>query len=187
MPRRPQCHRTATPARRLDHAASRPTKRHPGTASGLVDAAGGPAAARADRGGRVPQAPYLAQARARLARATAGREAAQAVHWRRAWPGLARSAARWRRRASTSALWTVQAGWEIDLFGSTRASRDAAGQRAVVAQLNLDQAQVSLDVEVAQALLAWRHADAQTRLVPKTRPWLNAWPPLTPPRPRPAC
>lgn len=112
------------------------------------------------------QSPSLAQARARLARATAGREAAQAALAPRVGLELAPQRGQMAPplRASTSALWTVQAGWEIDLFGSTRASRDAAGQRAVAAQLNLDQAQVSLDVEVAQALLAWRHADAQTRL-----------------------
>lgn len=112
------------------------------------------------------QSPSLAQARARLARATAGRDAAQAALAPRVGMELAPQRGQMAPplRASTSALWTVQAGWEIDLFGSARASRDAAGQRAAAAQLTLDQAQVSLDVEVAQALLAWRHADAQARL-----------------------
>lgn len=112
------------------------------------------------------QSPSLAQARARLARATAGRDAAQAA----LAPRVSAVAAPQRGQMvpplqpSTSAMWTVQAGWEIDLFGSARASRDAAEQRAAAQQLSLEQAQVSLAVEVAQALLAWRHADAQVQL-----------------------
>ena len=65
---------------------------------------------------------------------------------------------------SSSATWTVQAGWELDLFGAARASRDAAGARADAAALTLDHARQSLAVEVAQALLACRHADAQLAL-----------------------
>ncbi len=108
----------------------------------------------------------LAQARARLALAQAQRQSAQAA----LGPRLQGQVAAQRGQMAppltpgSSATWTVQAGWELDLFGSARASRDAAGARAEAAALTLDQARQTLAVEVAQALLAWRHADAQLAL-----------------------
>lgn len=112
------------------------------------------------------QSPTLAQARARLALAQAQRQSAQAA----LGPRLQGQVAAQRGQMAppltpgSSATWTVQAGWELDLFGSARASRDAAGARAEAASLTLDQARQTLAVEVAQALLAWRHADAQLAL-----------------------
>lgn len=112
------------------------------------------------------QSPTLAQARARLAQAQAQRQSAQAA----LGPGLRSQLALQRGQQapplapSSTATWTVQAGWEVDLFGSARAARDAAGARAEAAALTLAQARQTLAVEVAQALLAWRHASGQWEL-----------------------
>lgn len=112
------------------------------------------------------QSPTLAQARARLALAQAQRQSAQAA----LGPALQSQVAPQRSQMappltpSSSAKWTLQAGWEIDLFGSARASRDAAGARADAAALTLAHARQTLAVEVSQALFAWRHADAQLTL-----------------------
>lgn len=108
------------------------------------------------------QSPTLAQARARLALAQAQRQAAQAALGPRTQGQVAASRGQTAPPLSPSsaANWTVQASWELDLFGAARASRDAAGARAEAAALTLDHARQSLAVEVAQALLAWRHADA---------------------------
>jgi outer membrane protein TolC len=112
------------------------------------------------------QSPTLAQARARLALAQAQRQSAQAALSPRLQSQLAPSRGQMAPplQPSSSATWTVQAGWEIDLFGAARASRDAAGARADAAALTLDHARQTLAVEVSQALFAWRHADAQLAL-----------------------
>jgi NodT family efflux transporter outer membrane factor (OMF) lipoprotein len=112
------------------------------------------------------QSPTLAQARARLALAQAQRQSAQAALGPRLQTQLAPSRGQMAPplQPSSSATWTLQAGWELDLFGAARASRDAAGARAEAAALTLDHARQTLAVEVAQALLAWRHADAQLAL-----------------------
>jgi outer membrane protein TolC len=112
------------------------------------------------------QSPTLAQARARLALAQAQRQSAQAALSPRLQTQLAPSRGQMAPplQPSSSATWTVQAGWEIDLFGAARASRDAAGARADAAALTLDHARQTLAVEVSQALFAWRHADAQLTL-----------------------
>jgi outer membrane protein, multidrug efflux system len=112
------------------------------------------------------QSPTLAQARARLAQAQAQRQGAQAALGPRLFSQLAPSRGQMAPplSPSSSATWTLQAGWEIDLFGSARAARDAAGARAEAAELTLAHARQTLAVEVAQALFAWRHADAQLGL-----------------------
>lgn len=112
------------------------------------------------------QSPTLAQARARLALAQAQRNAAQAALAPRLYGQAAPSRGQMAPplSPSSSATWTLQAGWEIDLFGSARASRDAAGARAEAAELTLAHARQTLAVEVAQALFAWRHAEAQLAL-----------------------
>jgi outer membrane protein, multidrug efflux system len=112
------------------------------------------------------QSPTLGQARARLAQAQAQRQSAQAALGPRLFSQVAPSRGQMAPplSPSSSATWTVQAGWELDLFGSARASRDAAAARAEAAALTLDHARQTLAVEVAQALLAWRHADAQLTL-----------------------
>lgn len=112
------------------------------------------------------QSPTLAQARARLALARAQRQSAQAALGPALQSHIAPSRGQMAPplQPSSSATWTVQAGWEIDLFGSARAARDAAGARADAAALTLDHARQTLAVEVAQALFAWRHADAQLAL-----------------------
>lgn len=112
------------------------------------------------------QSPTLAQARARLAQARAQRSAAQAALGPQVFSQLAPSRGQMAPplSPSSSATWTVQASWEIDLFGSARASRDAAGARAEAAELTLAHARQTLAVEVAQALFAWRHAEAQLTL-----------------------
>lgn len=112
------------------------------------------------------QSPTLAQARARLAQAQSQRQAAQAA----LAPGVQTQLAPSRGQMappltpSSATTWTVQSRWEIDLFGSARAARDAAGARADAAGLTLEHARQTLSVEVAQALFAWRHADAQLAL-----------------------
>jgi multidrug efflux system outer membrane protein len=112
------------------------------------------------------QSPTLAQARARLALAQAQRGAAQAALGPRFFSQVSPSRGQMAPplSPSTSATWTVQAGWEVDLFGTARAARDAAGARADAAELTLAHARQTLAVEVAQALFAWRHADAQLAL-----------------------
>jgi NodT family efflux transporter outer membrane factor (OMF) lipoprotein len=114
----------------------------------------------------LAQSPTLAQARARLQLAQAQRQAAQAALGPRTQAEIAPQRGQMAPplHPSTSAPWTLQAGWEIDLFGSARATRDAAGLRAQAAKLTLEQARVTLSVEVAEALLAWRHAAAQLAL-----------------------
>lgn len=112
------------------------------------------------------QSPSLAQARARLSQAQAQRQAAQAA----LGPQLQGDVSAHRGQQapplhpSSSGSWSLQAGWEIDLFGSARAARAAAGHREVAAELTLENARLTLAAEVAQALLAWRLAQAQLQL-----------------------
>lgn len=112
------------------------------------------------------QSPTLAQARARLALARAQRLGAQAALSPQLGSQIAPSRGQMAPplKPSSAATWTVQANWEIDLFGTARAARDAAGARAEAAALTLDHARQTLAVEVTQALFAWRHADAQLTL-----------------------
>ncbi len=112
------------------------------------------------------QSPTLAQARARLALAQAQQRSARAS----LGPVISTQAQATRGaqapefRTQTTGQWTVQAAWEIDLFGSARAQASAAERRSEAAALNAEQARLTLSVEVVQSYLAWRHALAQLML-----------------------
>lgn len=110
--------------------------------------------------------PSLAQVRARLAQAQAAREAAGAALAPRlqAQAQAARGTQAPPFEAVTQGQWTLAAGWELDLWGSQRAQAAAAGVRVQAAELSLAQAHTSLALEVAQAALAWRHAQGQVLL-----------------------
>lgn len=108
--------------------------------------------------------PSLAQAAARIAQARAAARMAGSA----AWPTLdARAGV---QRASTelpptpgvqtSGSLTLDARWEIDLFGATRRSVEAADARAAGAALQWHQARVSLAAEVASAYLGLRACEA---------------------------
>ncbi len=51
---------------------------------------------------------------------------------------------------------TVQASWEIDLYGANRMARDAAQQRLAGAEAGWHEARVSVAAEVANQYYAWR-------------------------------
>lgn len=55
----------------------------------------------------------------------------------------------------------VQAGWELDLFGSRRAARDAAQARLASAEAGWHEARVSVAAEVAAAYVGLRACEAQ--------------------------
>lgn len=58
----------------------------------------------------------------------------------------------------------LDASWEPDLFGATRAGVDAAQMDARAAQMNLGQVQVSLAAELALAYIELRHQQARLAL-----------------------
>ena len=102
--------------------------------------------------------PDLAAAASRIAQAEAARVAAAAAAGVQLNGGA--SAGRNRQPAGTAAATTasasLQAGWELDLFGGLRAARLASQARADAAQADWHAARVSLAAEVADQLLALR-------------------------------
>ena len=107
--------------------------------------------------------PRLADAGARIAQARATRVAASAA----LVPSVNADARAVRGRQDfvtplgTLASATVQASWEIDLFGARRAARDAAQARVALAQAAWHEARVSLAAEVATSYVALRACEAQ--------------------------
>ena len=99
--------------------------------------------------------PSVASARARLAQAWAARVGAGAD----LLPSVDAAASLTRSRnlqdpaapvsSVTTARLGLQTAWEIDVFGSGRASRDAATQRLLGAQADWHEARVSMAAEVA--------------------------------------
>lgn len=118
--------------------------------------------------------PSMAQARSRLAQARASQVAARAA----LWPALdAQATARrgldtQQGGLNTVAQGTLQASWEVDLFGGNAAQGEAAAQRLAGARAQWHEARVSVAAEVALATSEWRQcrqlqavaqADAQSR------------------------
>jgi outer membrane protein, multidrug efflux system len=111
--------------------------------------------------------PTLAQALARLREARAAQRGAEAQRWP-AVNGLAlaqRGAAAssgFTAAASTSA--SLEASWEIDLFGATAAQIAAAQARGEQSALQWHAARVSLAADVAAVYVALRACQAQSQV-----------------------
>jgi NodT family efflux transporter outer membrane factor (OMF) lipoprotein len=111
--------------------------------------------------------PTLAQALARLAEARAGGRAAEAQRW----PALDASARAQRGAdaagnfiAGTQSGLGVDARWEVDLFGATRAEIAAAQARGEQAALGWHAARVSLAADTALTYVALRACEAQQQV-----------------------
>ncbi len=109
--------------------------------------------------------PTLAQAAARILQARAG----QTIAGSNALPNVTAGAAANRGNsasgfalpgATTSVSSTVQAAWELDLFGANRRTREAADARFTARNLDWHQARVSLAAEVATAYVNLRVNEA---------------------------
>ena len=102
--------------------------------------------------------PTLADARARIEQARAARVAGGAA----LGPTLDATAQAARGRfdlaspVGTSAGASLQAAWELDLFGGARAGRDAAQARLEGAQASWHDARISVAAETASSYLALR-------------------------------
>ena len=112
--------------------------------------------------------PSLAMAASRIAQARASVRGAQAA----GGPTLDGSASVSRAQNATFPTTppanTLQvglmAGWEIDLFGATRASQSAAAERLMGAQAQWHDARVSVAAEVANQYIAYRACAVQLAL-----------------------
>lgn len=102
--------------------------------------------------------PGIAQARSRWAQARASQVVARAA----LLPGVdAQATARrglneQQGGLSTTVQGTLQASWEVDLFGGNAAQSEAAAQRLAGAQAQWHEARVSVAAEVALAYSDWR-------------------------------
>jgi outer membrane protein, multidrug efflux system len=111
--------------------------------------------------------PTLAQALARLAEARAGVRSSQAQRW----PSVNASAQAQRGSSAASNFTTstqssvgVDAQWEVDLFGATRAEIAAAQARSEQAALGWHAARVSLAADTAGSYVALRACEAQLQV-----------------------
>ena len=109
--------------------------------------------------------PSLEQAAARIAQARAG----QTIAGSNALPNVSGSAAAHRGNsasgfalpgATTSVSSTLQAAWELDLFGANRRGRETADARFTARNLDWHQARVTLAAEVAAAYVNLRANEA---------------------------
>lgn len=108
--------------------------------------------------------PGLAQAAARIAQARAAARASGSARW----PSLDLQAGVQRSGSGlpptpgvqTAGSVTLDARWEIDLFGATQRSVEAAEARAAGAALQWHQARVSLAAEVASTYVSLRACEA---------------------------
>lgn len=110
------------------------------------------------------QSPTLAQAAARRRQAEAGAAQARAA----LLPALTANAQAQRGRnlsgmagTATTASGTLNASWEIDLFGGQRAAAEAGAAEATAATADWHAARVSLAADVAQAYVQLRLAQAR--------------------------
>lgn len=107
--------------------------------------------------------PTLADARARIEQARAARVGAGAA----LGPTLNAGASAMRGKldlatpVGTSLGASLQAGWEIDLFGGNRAGRDAAQARLEGSQAQWHEARISVAAETGSAYLGLRACEAQ--------------------------
>jgi NodT family efflux transporter outer membrane factor (OMF) lipoprotein len=111
--------------------------------------------------------PTLAQALARVAEARAGARGADALRWP-AFDGVAQAnrsagaaSAGIAFAPTTLATIGVDAQWEIDLFGATRAQVAAAQARDAQAALGWHAARITLAADVASAYVGLRACEAQ--------------------------
>jgi NodT family efflux transporter outer membrane factor (OMF) lipoprotein len=111
--------------------------------------------------------PTLAAATARIGDARAARTAAEAALAPRldGQAGASRGAADPRLPAVGAASATLQAGWEIDLFGGGRATATAAAARLEGALASWHEARVAVAAETATSLVALRACEAQRALL----------------------
>jgi outer membrane protein, multidrug efflux system len=112
--------------------------------------------------------PTLAQTLARVAEARANARARSAARWPGvdlAAQGSRASSASSGFRAATQASAGVEARWEVDLFGATRAQAEAARSRADQAALAWHDARVTLAADVAQTYVALRACEAQQQVL----------------------
>lgn len=112
--------------------------------------------------------PTLAQALARLAEARAGVRSADAARWPRV--DALGQATRSSGPSSgfvpgTQASLGVDAAWEVDLFGATRAQLAAAQARSEQAALGWHDARVSLAADVAGTYVGYRACEAQLQVL----------------------
>ena len=112
--------------------------------------------------------PTLAQALARLAEARAGVRSSAAQRW----PAINANAQAQRGSSaasnfvpSTQSSLGVDAQWEVDLFGATRAQIAAAQARSEQAALGWHAARVSLAADVAGAYVGLRACEAQQQVL----------------------
>lgn len=112
--------------------------------------------------------PTLTQALARLRQARAGVRESSAARW----PSVNASAQAQRGAAantnfatSTQSALGVDAQWEVDLFGATRAQIAAAEARSESAALGWHDARVSLAADVASAYASLRACESQQQVV----------------------
>lgn len=112
--------------------------------------------------------PTLAQALARLAEARAATRNADAARWPRL-DGVAQGT----RSSSPASLFAasgqasvgVEAAWEVDLFGATRAQVAAAQARSEQAGLGWHDARISLAADVAGTYVGYRACEAQLQVL----------------------
>ena len=104
----------------------------------------------------------LAGARSRLVQAQAERTAAGSA----LMPQLDAAASAQRRSATppfpagSQLQGTLQASWELDLFGGVRAQREAAEWRLQAADAAWHEARVSVAADAAMQVINWRHCRA---------------------------
>ncbi|WP_311222262.1 MULTISPECIES: efflux transporter outer membrane subunit [unclassified Acidovorax] len=107
--------------------------------------------------------PTVAQARSRIEQARATQTAARAALLP-SLEGQANASRGFNQTVggiATTAQATLQAGWEIDLFGGNAAARDAARERLAGAGAQWHEARVSVAAEVALQLSSWRQCTRQ--------------------------
>ncbi len=102
--------------------------------------------------------PDIAQARSRVEQARATQVAARAalLPTLDAQGNASRGTSQQAAGLATTVQGTVQAGWEVDLFGGNAAAEEAARQRFAGAQAQWHEARVSVAAEVATQYDAWR-------------------------------
>lgn len=64
----------------------------------------------------------------------------------------------------TQYQWDVQSSWEVDLFGGLARQQESARSQLAARQASWHDARVAVAVEVANAYLAYRHCEVQTRI-----------------------
>ncbi len=112
--------------------------------------------------------PTLAQALARLAEARANTRSADAQRWpsvNAVAQGTRSSGASTGFVASTQASAGLDASWEVDLFGATRAQVAAAQARSEQAALGWHDARISLAADVAGSYVGLRACEAQQQVL----------------------